>query len=723
MQRPDTIIEIHRERVQDQTLDMFSGDKYTESVDGTGYSATATLDLTLDRVWFIFDSHQRPWQEQADLETGTETRDPLRHFAIDLVIFDSKIVIDSVTCIPLVSLPPATITIPDGPRAGESREIPYNEIPLFGRLTIHDQLEPHETEPGKQTIALNFTAQDAPVLVATSLRDEYAAGLYGQHVERSPEGDVVFAGQDPRISWELDYAEAYWITHSIAGELMVNLEKLQHPSLPDNEARIRVLDSLAAQIGAAVRPKLAEMGNDGIVGLLPSPLEVDPDAQDDSTFKSLDAVVQRFEIGAAPDTAIHESMVVQLQTLRDLPSGEELPASILAENPCEKTGLAVTGWSILRQVRGTVMNSFNLDESDFAADAPCLLEGPKTIDIGGQERSLDALDADIVPRTEDGRLVIDGTVSADTALYDFKATFKVTYEMGLDDVPRDPNGHESHRPEVETIESLEQALQAAGEKKRSGELSGEDYEAEVKRVSERFDALPRTVGVRPTQNPPEPEVNPDFSLTAAGKVAAAAGAAATVGLLALPVTWAAGAAGVGAAGAGGLLTLAIAQYFTSVLTIDWFGTGIGSRQVKKSLNDRPEGTLLPPIGIPVDADLNRQRLAVYFRPLPAKLWVNCVTPAQVNGEEGGSDSDSDIRLIGGRWPSDGHPWKLSNDDAILFLESGELQLLLERDSADGAELPFAVADAGDGRRSLEVPDFELDRLPQCPSAADTDSAK
>jgi hypothetical protein len=89
----------------------------------------------------------------------------------------------------------------------------------------------------------------------------------------------------------------------------------------------------------------------------------------------------------------------------------------------------------------------------------------------------------------------------------------------------------------------------AGGKKRAGELSDRDYEAEVKRVSERFDALPRTVGVRPAQNPPESEVNPASSLTPPGSVAAAGGAAAFVGLLALPVTWAAGAAGVGAAGA------------------------------------------------------------------------------------------------------------------------------------------------------------------------------
>src|ERR1700753_1290269 len=331
MQRPDTIIEIHRERIQDQTVEMFGGDKYTEAIDGPGYSATATLDLTLDRVWFVFDAHQRLWQEQAE----GEFRDPLRHFAIDLVIFDSRIVIDSVTCIPLVSLPPATITIPDGPRVDESCNIAYTETPRLGRLTIHDQLEPRQTEPGKQTIALDFTTQDAPVLLANSPADDHGCRLFGAHIDRRPDGGVAFMGQDPRVSWELDYAEAYWITHCIAGELLVNLEKLQPPSLSDDEARIRVLDSLAAQIADAVRPKLAEMGDKGIVDLLPSPLDVDPESRDDSTIKALDAVVQRFEIGEAT----YESMVVQLQTLRELPPGEELPASILAENPCEKNGL------------------------------------------------------------------------------------------------------------------------------------------------------------------------------------------------------------------------------------------------------------------------------------------------------------------------------------------------------------------------------------------------
>ena len=77
----------------------------------------------------------------------------------------------------------------------------------------------------------------------------------------------------------------------------------------------------------------------------------------------------------------------------------------------------------------------------------------------------------------------------------------------------------------------------------------------------------------------------------------------------------------------------------------------------------------------------------------------------------------DIRFVGGRWPSDGRPWKLSNDDAMLFVESGELQLHVAPSSAGGNEVPIGVATTEDGRRHLQVegndPDM-LHRLPQSP---------
>ena len=155
------------------------------------------------------------------------------------------------------------------------------------------------------------------------------------------------------------------------------------------------------------------------------------------------------------------------------------------------------------------------------------------------------------------------------------------------------------------------------------------------------------------------------------------------------------------------------QYLTTVLTIDWFGVGLGSRQVKQSLNDRPEGTSLPPIGIPVDVDFNRQRLAVFFRPPPAKLWIGCVAV---------DDEESEVRLVGGRWPTDEHPWKLSNDDAVLYADSGELQLFMEPDSVSGDGPAITVATADDGRRYLQIENEDADKLQRLPRCCGQDNA-
>ena len=186
-------------------------------------------------------------------------------------------------------------------------------------------------------------------------------------------------------------------------------------------------------------------------------------------------------------------------------------------------------------------------------------------------------------------------------------------------------------------------------------------------MHDRIAELPRTIGVRPEQ-PAKPVVTPNFSLTVAGHAATAVGAAALGGLLALPVTAAAGGvAVVGAAGAGGLLAFAIVDYLSTVLTLGWFGTGIGSREMRKALTDRPDGTELPTVGIPVHTYLNRQRLAVYFRQVPPQLPVSCAE----------CDDSGVLRVVGGRWPGDGLEWKLSADDARRFVESGELELVVD----------------------------------------------
>jgi len=244
MDRPDTMIEVHREVVEQQASGIYAGDHYDQDVDGTGFTAQASVTLELDHVWFIFETvkslssgnvNLRPWQE----EIGGAAQDPLRHFALGLNVgTGSVITIESVACIPLVPLPPKTVTIPNGPRAGESQQIPFNEIPLYGRLTIHDHLEVRTVEPGKQTISLNLNPQDAPLLVAAPPADVLDSRLFGPDAQRRADGSTVFGGQDPKITWDIDYAEAHWITHSTVGLITVLLVWLGHVTVTGAELAI-----------------------------------------------------------------------------------------------------------------------------------------------------------------------------------------------------------------------------------------------------------------------------------------------------------------------------------------------------------------------------------------------------------------------------------------------------------------------------------------------------
>ncbi|HYO04010.1 MAG TPA: DUF3892 domain-containing protein [Mycobacterium sp.] len=709
MDRPDTLIELHRERVQVQAAAIYNGGHYEQPViitDPVRVNGTATLNLTLSRVWFLFDSHARLWQE----ELGGLSRDPLRHFAFDLSLSDSKIVIQSIAGIPLVPLPPGTVTVPNGPRGGESKQIAYNEIPLFGRLTLHDQLERRQIGPGTDTISLDFHRQDAPVLVADPPVDEFVSHLFGRNAEHRASGATAFPDQDPRLTWDMDYAEVFWTTHSLAGELLVAQARLKCPTVSDAEARIAVLDSIAAKIADAVGGITATLGAGGVVDLLPTPMAVDPASDDDSTTKEIDAVVQRFQAAGATG----ESMVVQVRRVRDLPIGEELPRSVLAENPVEQTVLATSGFGILRGVRETIMHSFCLAESDFT-DAPCKLDGSKSVNIGGENRNLDAFEGHIEPATdtEPGRLIVEGAVSDSTTLYDFDATFTITYEFDLDDIPREVASGEIGTSTGETKAQLDASVREAGEARCRGDISATEYEAEVKRVSELVKELPRTVGVRPTLRPAEPDVHPDFSLTAAGYALAALGVILLVIAVSLPVTAPAAAAGgiaaLSAEAVIGLLILAIVEYVVILITIDWVGTGIVSSEVEDALGDRPGGTLLPTVGVPIEATLTTH-LAVFFRQLPPRLGISCVKKDTVE------DIDEIIQLVGGRWPTDGKPWRISDNDGALLIDEGKLELFI--DAGAGVEQPIHVSTSSRGRRFLrtnpnEGPVDNLGKLSDC----------
>ena len=723
MDRPDTMIELHREIVESQASGIYAGDHYDQDVDGTGFTARASVTLALDHIWFIFETvkslssgnvNLRPWQE----EIGGVAQDPLRHFALGLNVgAGSVITIETVACIPLVPLPPKTVTIPNGPRAGESQQIPFNEIPLYGRLTIHDHLEVRTVEPGKQTISLNLNPQDAPLLVAAPPADVLDSRLFGPDAQRRADGSTAFGGQDPRITWDIDYAEAHWITHSTVGELLVNFERLQHPGMSDADARTAVLDLIASELADAIRSKVPDITTPdpnsttppppvGVLDLVKDPLAVDPDSDDDSTNKEVDVIVQRF--GAATDP--QESMVVQLRTLRELPPGEELPASVLAENPAEKTALATTGFGVLLGVRSTVMKSFTLDAADFDPAEPCLLDGPKTIEINGEDTTLNAFAADIVTGSgvDPGKLVLTGKITQNTTLYDFDSTFTVTYVMALDDLARDVLKDEPGQWGDETIAELNDDINTADAGRAAGTLNSTDYELEMKRIHDAMAELPRTVGVQPTLRPPEPDVDPHFSLTALGALALLG-----VVLAALILPAAATIAGVGLSAAlGPLIILATVDYIGLLFTVNWIGDAFGTRKVQDALDDRRDGTVLPSLGIPIDVSLTRQRLAVFFRQLPDELDVRCMKPDTAD------DADEMIQLVGGAWPTDGKQWRLSDSDAALAVKSGALKLFVAADVAGGTRQNIGVSTSIKGRLFLRA-DHDigtvdnLGELPQC----------
>ena len=147
-----------------------------------------------------------------------------------------------------------------------------------------------------------------------------------------------------------------------------------------------------------------------------------------------------------------------------------------------------------------------------------------------------------------------------------------------------------------------------------------------------------------------------------------------------------------------------------MITIDWLGTGIVGNEVENALGDRPGGTLLPTVGVPIEVTLTTH-LAVFFRQLPPRLGINCVKKDTVE------DIDEMIQLVGGLWPTDGKPWRISDNDGALLIDEGKLELFV--DAGGGVEQPIHVSTSSKGRRFLrtnpnEGPVDNLSNLSDCP---------
>ena len=120
-----------------------------------------------------------------------------------------------------------------------------------------------------------------------------------------------------------------------------------------------MLDSLATQIADAVGPKLAEMGDERRHGrCCPRRWTSTPNRRTTSR-SSLSTPSCNDSTSARMST---NPWWFSCKRCANCRPARSCRASILAENPHEKTGLAVTGWSILRQVRDTVMKTFDLED-------------------------------------------------------------------------------------------------------------------------------------------------------------------------------------------------------------------------------------------------------------------------------------------------------------------------------------------------------------------------
>jgi len=704
MDNPDTVIELHRSVVQQMFEDRLPPQALApKPFEISVIKGTANLNIVVSRVWFHLDASGRRWRQRI----GATTSDADRHVAFDLRLGDhppelglqdSKLVFTKVLGLPVPS--GATHTC-------NGREIHFNEVPLFGRIVVHDSLERVETTvDGRphQNVVLEFASQPGRTLEAEPPAQVGDAQLFGPAVQLQADGSVRLTGSEPYVVWELTPSEQTCIRETVIGRLLA-------------VASVDVIELVAKQLAEGVVETLATLGDDDTshVALLPSPQAVDPTGASGDPMQ-IDGVVRLWKREGGSD--FEESLQVQIQSIPTLP--EPLPLSVLAFSTDETVGFMRAGFALLRSIRASQIASLCLDESDFDPDAGCLLQRPVGITIDGDDATLAQFSATIEEDADLGHdvLKIDGYAEGDTWAYGWFIEFGMVFVLDRGDVPRDPLLGELP-PDLQPAHTLAQINARQSELTRD-KCAGGDRDAiekEQKVLAEEKNALPSEIGVKP-QLFGEPFKRSDSFITPLG---ALAGIALVVGLA------------IGGLAVVAALSVSVEFTVSAVVAVFLIGypvaaIGLGvldafvmDAKVSDSLtrfvdgNSKPGGDALPLEGYsPTTVLLKDRVLRVFLAPLPEKLKVRFFEPDRPSPT---GDPDFVAQQVAGLLP-DGRLWRLTVADAAHLVEKGRITLSLE--SARGEEIALHVARSSRGRRYLRTPGDEdvannLARLPRIPT--------
>ena len=687
MENPDTVIELHRSVVQELFVDRLPPTSLLpRPFEVSVIDGTANLTIAVSRVWFHVDGNGRRWRQRA----GATATDVDRHLAFDLQLGNhapqlglpnSKLVFTKVLGLPVPSGPVTTCN---------GREIRFNEIPLFGRLVIHDSLERVETIiDGRphQNVVLDFAQQQGPSLEAEPFSQSGQSRMFGPAVQQQPDGRVLLAGMEPHVVWELTPAEETCIRDTVVGRLL-------------DVANVDVVALVARELASGVADTVLTLGDNGtsIASLLPEPRPVDPTGASGDPLQ-IDGIVRLWtrEGGAA----LEESLQVQIQTLDMLP--EPLPPSVLAFSTDETVGFMRAGFAILRSIRASQISSLCLDESDFDPDAGCLLTEPVGIEIDGEDGTLAEFSATIEESAELGHdvLNIHGYAEGDAWHSGWFIEFGLVFRLDRGDVPRDPLQGELP-PDLQpsrTLAEMNARLRELSLEKCAGG-DRDEIEEEQKAIAEEKNALPTEIGVKP-QVFGEPFKRSDGWVTILG---ALAGIAVVVGL-AIGGLGIVAAASVSVAFTAAAVTAAfLIGYGLAILGLAALDDFYIDSKVSDGLTrfvdskSKPGGDALPLEGYsPTTVLLKDRVLRVFLAPLPAKLKVRFFDPDRPSPM---GDPDFVSQQVAGFLP-DGRLWRLTVADAAHLMDKGRIAISLE--TPGGQEVPLHVARSSRGRRYLRTP--------------------